>query len=206
MNYIENEQKAFEWFKQNFDPAAELHGGYDSTEADIYSPKMFGYIEVKMIDNKHSARCGQFTINTRFDNPAATAILNGNTSQDKLQEFVSYHYRTKKVVGFIIGIDEQSYCYLTFDDFLKTAFFSVQSYCKRSGTRPCPIKDQDALLGLYEDFIRQDKRLYCPKKERWGEYFFYNNEEFFISLKNQGEIRKCSNTKNMTYHIEVKIK
>ena len=206
MNYIENEQCAFEWFRRHFDPTAELRGGYDSTEADIYSPKMLGYVEIKMIDSKHSARCGQFTVNTRFDNPAATAILNGNISQEKLQEFVRYHYNTKKVVGFIVGLNEQTYCYLTFEDFLRECIFSVQSYCKRSGTRSCPIKDQENILKICNDFVRQDNKIYCLNKDKWGEYFFYNGEEFFISLKNQGEIRKCSNTKNMTYHIEVKIK
>lgn len=206
MNYIENEQKAFEWFKQNFDSTAELRGGYDSTESDIYSPKLGGYIEVKKIDSKNSARCGQFTHNTRYNNPASIAIMNGNQTQEKLHEFVEYHYKQKQVIAFIVGLTMDTYQLLDYKEFFNACEFSIQSYGKRSGPTQCPLKYQDGIISTHPHFEKREKRLYSPNEEEWGTYFFYNEQEFFISTTNKGEVRKCSNTKNLTYLVVVKIK
>lgn len=47
MSWENTEVKALDFIKTNFDPAAYLVGGADSTKSDIFSPKYDCYIEVK---------------------------------------------------------------------------------------------------------------------------------------------------------------
>ena len=206
MNYLDNEKCAYEWFKHNHDSSAVLAGGYNANESDIYSPKYEGYIEIKMLMGTKGARCGQFTMSTIENNPYAILILNGDASQETLANFVKHHYEEKQVKYFIVGDVEEGYRLLTMEDFIKISIFSIQSYAKRSGTSSCPKKYQDILLKENTSFYLDGKKIFCRDDSKWGEYLFSQRQEFFISEKCNGEVRKCSNTKNLTYHIEVRLK
>lgn len=201
-----NEKLAYEWFCKNYDAEAILAGGYDSTISDIYSPKLGCYVEVKMINATTSARCGQFTIGTINNNPFSILIYNGIDLENNLRNFVRYHYTNKQVGYFIIGIGETEYTLLTIEDFLEVAKFSLpRPYEKKSGTDHCPKKYQKKLLQDHPEFIIRDGCVYCVDSTKWKTYLFSDNIKFYISDKTGGEVRKCSTTNNLTYHIEVKI-
>ena len=204
MEYLDNEIKAHLWFTETYDSDATLNGGYDATKSDIYSPKFGSWIEVKMIDKHSSARCGQFTDGTISKNPFSILLLNGQNIEENLINFVRYHYQEKQVEYFIVG-SEDDFMLLSIEEFLSTAKFSLaKPYHKKSGTSSCPKKYWSDLIRNY-NFIEQDGRIYCKDDSRFGEYFFHEGIKFFISKTNQGEVRKCSSTNNLTYHIEVKM-
>jgi hypothetical protein len=142
---------------------------------------------------------------TMANNPYSLSIYNGEETELILKNFVQYHYEQKNVVGFIVGSSKETYQMLTMADFLESCVFSVQSYGKKSGTRSCPLKDQDGIMETYPHFIKRDKKLYTPNEEEYGTYFSFADNNYFIS-KSNGEIKKRSKTKNLTYHIEVKLK
>lgn len=204
-NFLTNEHLAYNWFKENYDPAAEYKGGYDSTVSDIYSPKYGGYIEIKLMDESHEARCGQFTDRTVDSNPYAIAIIGGNTTQNVLKNFVAHHYSKKQVVCFIVGSDE-NYRLLTNEEFIDQTYFYMDIYAKKSGTKSCPKKYQQSILDLSEEFLTMDGKLYCLNKDKWGEYFYASDSKFFISQKNNGEVRKCDIAHSTTFHIKGKLK
>ena len=205
MNYLENEAAAFEWFKKNYDAEAELIGGFDSTKSDIYSHKYQCYVEVKMISSTSSARCGQFTEGTVSKNPYSIYLINEKNLDDNLINFVRYHYGQKDVGYFIVG-EDGNYTLMSLAAFLQNAEFTLaKPYCKKSGTSPCPKKYFDALAAM-DDFAVIDGRMFCNNTNRFGEYFYHDGAKFFISVKSNGEVRKCSTTNNLTYHIEVKMK
>ena len=52
----------FCFFKQEYDDAAVLYGGYNANQSDVYSPRFNSFIEIKDLTN--GARCGQFTDST----------------------------------------------------------------------------------------------------------------------------------------------
>ena len=199
----ESENKAFNWFRKNIDSIAEHRGGEDSSCGDIYSPKYNSFIEVKDITN--GARCGQFTEGTIKNNPYAQAIYDGIKETNVLQDFISYHYSKKNVTHFII-IDNDDISFYTLKDFLKDFVFEVQApYAKRSGTRSAPKKDINILLKADSDFFLVDGVVYCKDKKRWNQYFsLINTFDYFISAKKNGELRKRSATKNMTWHLVIK--
>ena len=204
-NYLTNEQKAYTWFKENYDPAAEYKGGYDSTVSDIYSPKYGGYIEIKLMDETHQVRCGQFTDKKVGTNPYALSILCGDATQETLQNFVAHHYSAKQVVKFIIGSNE-NYHLLTNDEFIKQAHFFMDVYAKKSGTKTCPKKYRPMILVFGDKFIETEGKLYCTDKDKWGEYFYVSDYKFFISKDNHGEVRKCDTAHSTTFHIKAKLK
>ena len=206
MTHEQNEQKAYMWFCANYDPNATLEGGYDSTVSDIYSPKLEGYVEIKMINKSTSARCGQFTAGTMGTNPFAVLIYNEVELDKNLRNFVQYHYASKGVKYFIVGIDEEEYQLLSMEDFLDAAVFSFpKPYEKKSGTSHCPKKYQEKLLRDNSDFEIRDGYVYCVNPIRWKTYIFSDGVKFYIGDKTGGEVRKCSTTNNLTYHIEVKM-
>jgi hypothetical protein len=202
---LTNEQKAYIWFKENYDPAAEYKGGYDSTVSDIYSPKYGGYVEIKLMDETHHVRCGQFTDKKTGTNPYALPIFYGDTAQETLQNFVAHHYSTKKVVRFIIDSNE-NYRLLTNDEFVKQAYFFTDIYAKKSGTKTCPKKYRPMLLAFNDKFVETEGKLYCTDKDKWGEYFYVSDCKFFISKYNHGEVRKCDIAHSTTFHIKAKLK
>lgn len=204
MNWENSERRAYFWFKENIDPEASYHGGADSTCGDIFSPLFGSFIEVKDITN--GARCGQFTESTIKDNPHAQAIYDGNCSDEVCKLFVKYHYDKKSVNHFII-VDGGSIKFYTIDALFEDYLFEVQSpYAKRSGTRQAPKKDIPLLLKLDKTFsIGEDGKVYCSDDSRWGQYVSLEDAfDYFISLKNSGELRKRSTTKNMTWHLLIK--
>lgn len=205
MDYLTNEQNAYTWFKENYDPAAEYKGGYDSTVSDIYSPKYGGYIEIKLMDETHQVRCGQFTDKKIGINPYAIAIFGGDVAQKTLQNFVVHHYSYKQVVRFIIGSDK-NYRLLTTDEFINQSYFFLDVYAKKSGTKSCPKKYHPTLLAFNDKFIETEGKLYCIDETKWGEYFYMSDNKFFISKKNNGEIRKCDTAHSTTFHIKAKLK
>ena len=199
-NWKESEKKAYKWFKAHYDPNAEHMGGEDSTQGDIYSPLYDAYIEVK--DITHGARCGQFTESTIKDNPFAQAIYSGSTDPKICRKFIQYHYNKKNVTHFIV-VDNDKLSFHSFADFFKNYTFEVQKpYEKRSGTRQAPKKDISLLLDLdVEFFLDKDGKVYCYNKNRWGNYVtVIDTFDYFISKQN-GELRKRSTTKNMTWHL-----
>ena len=205
MDYLQNETAAFEWFKANHDADAQLIGGFDSTQSDIYSHKYQCYVEVKMISSTASARCGQFTEGTIDKNPYAIHLINEKNLNDNLINFVRYHYGQKDVGYFIVGT-EGNYTLMSLAAFLENAEFTLaKPYHKKSGTSPCPKKYFDDLAAM-DDFEVVEGRMFCRDGKRFGEYFYHNGVKFFISVKSGGEVRKCSTTNNLTYHIEVKMK
>ena len=202
-NWETAEALAYNWFKENIDSNAMSLGGQDSTVGDIYSPLYDAYIEVKDITN--GARCGQFTESTIKDNPYASAIYSGEFTQDICSKFVQHHY-AKKGVNYFIVINNQELSFYTFDEFFSAYTFEVQKpYEKRSGTRSAPKKDIPILLNTDSEFVLgADKKVYCNNKNRWGEYVsVINTFDYFIG-KNAGELRKRSNTTNMTWHLLIK--
>ena len=204
-NYLINEQQAYAWFKENHDPAAEYKGGYDSTVSDIYSPKYGGYIEIKLMDKNLEARCGQFTNNTLGSNPYATSIISDGADQSTLKNFVAYHYSKKQVVRFIVGSNE-NYRLLTNDEFIDQTYFYMDIYAKKSGTKSCPKKYQQSILNMSEEYLMMNGKVYCLNKDRWGEYFYVSDNKFFISQRNNGEVRKCDIAHSTTFHIKGKLK
>lgn len=204
MAWLESEKKAYQWFKHNVDTDAESIGGEDSTKADIYSPMYDSYIEIKDITS--GARCGQFTESTIKDNPYAQAIYDGDYSLQTCQNFIQYHYNKKNVSHFIV-VDGDEVFFHPFEEFFSKYTFEVQNpYKKRSGTREAPKRDIPTILSLSEEFIVGDNgRIYCINSDRWGEYLsVFNTFDYFISKKNNGEIRKRSTTENMTWHLLIK--
>jgi hypothetical protein len=206
MTYELNEKMAYEWFCKNYDAEAILAGGYDSTISDIYSPKFGCYVEVKMMNSTTSTRCGQFTESTINNNPFSILLYNGIDLENNLRNFVEYHYTAKQVGYFIVGIGETEYTLLSMEEFLKVGKFSFpKPYKKRSGTNHCPKKYQEKLLQDHPEFTIKDGYVYCVDPTKWKTYLFSEGIEFFISDKTGGEVRKCSTTNNLTYHIEVKM-
>ena len=206
MTHEQNEQMAHKWFCNNYDAEAKLEGGYDSTISDIYSPKFDCYVEVKMINVSTSARCGQFTEGTINSNPFAILLYNGIDIDTNLRNFVQYHYSTKGVKYFIVGIGEEEYRLLTLEEFLSLSNFSLpKPYRKKSGTSHCPKKYQEKILQIDDDFQIRDGYVYCMNPSKWKTYIFLDDAKFYISDKADGEVRKCSTTNNLTYHIEVKM-
>ena len=204
MNWQKSEQRAYQWFKTHIDPDAILIGGGDSTQADIYSHKFDAYVEIKDITS--GARCGQFTKTTIKDNPFAQAIYDGDYSPATCYQFVQFHYNKKNVTHFII-IDGDEIYFHSFEEFLSKYTFEVQNpYQKRSGTRQAPKQDIAPLLNSDEEFILEDNgRVYCHNSDRWGEYVSLETPfDYFISKKNNGELRKRSTTQNMTWHLLIK--
>lgn len=195
-----SENSAYEWFKKNIDPNATQYGGENANVPDIYSPLYESFVEVKDITN--GARCGQFTEGTISNNPFASAIYNGNCSADICCNFVKYHYSQKNVSHFII-IDNDYLTLYDFDTFFASHIFSLQApYCKRSGTRQAPKKDIPYLLNENASFVLSDNgRVYCTDTSQWGTYLITPMGDYFISKTNQGELRKQSNTFNMTWHL-----
>ena len=203
MSWKESEEKAFIWFKSNYDPNAVHEGDADSTCGDIYSPLYNTYIEVKDITN--GARCGQFTESTIKDNPYAQAIYSGSDDNLICRQFVQFHYTKKNVSHFII-INGNDLTFMTFGDFFKNYVFEVQKpYAKRSGTRSASQKDIQILLALNSSFyLEEDNKVYCKDNSLWGTYIsVIDTFDYFIS-KTTGELRKRSVTKNMTWHLLVK--
>lgn len=204
MNWQKSEEKAFKWFQAHIDPDAMLIGGEDSTQADIYSHTLEAYIEIK--DITCGARCGQFTESTIKDNPFAQAIYNGDYSPEICHQFIQYHYSKKNVTHFIV-VDGDEISFHSLKDFLSNYIFQVQNpYQKRSGTRKVPKRDIAPLLKLNEDFVLgEDGYVYCRNTDLWGEYVSLETSfDYFISKKNNGELRKRSATQNMTWHLLVK--
>jgi hypothetical protein len=201
-NWKNSEKEAYIWFKENVDSNAEYYGGEDSTIGDIYSPKLEGYVEVKDITN--GARCGQFTESTIKDNPYAQDIYNGNVSSEVCKNFIKYHYEKKGVTNFLV-VDNDTISYHALEDFLSKYTFELQKpYRKRSGTGVAPKKDIPLLLENADFSIAEDGRVHCTNPERWGEYVsVIDPSDYYIGKKN-GELRKRSNTINMTWHLTVK--
>ena len=158
-----------------------------------------------MISSTASARCGQFTEGTIDKNPYAIHLINEKNLNDNLINFVRYHYGQKDVGYFIVGT-EGNYTLMSLAAFLENAEFTLaKPYHKKSGTSPCPKKYFDTLAAM-DDFAIIDGRMFCNNTNRFGEYFYHEGVKFFISVKSNGEVRKCSTTNNLTYHIEVKMK
>lgn len=198
-----NELKAFELFKQNVDSQATYTGGSNSTEADIYSPKLCGYVEVKTLDKE--AFGGQFTATTAIY-PVCQKVLNGEVTAETAKEFSKAHYADRKVKQFITIKDDEISFY-DFQTFFEKFNFDWQIRRKKSETREVPKKDVEAIVkqipgGVYE----QDGKWFVNDESLAGQYFNINGANFFISSRNCGEVRKCSNTNNMTYHVVIKEK
>ena len=206
MGHETHERKAYNWFKENYDSAAEHKGGYDSTVSDIYSPKFQCFIEVKMIDTKSTARCSQFVEGSTSANPYVELLQKGMETVDNLKGFIRYHYGKKDVKYFIVGIE--NFSLLPMEEFLEQTIISLaKPYKKRSGTNPCGKKISLKLIELDSEFVLIDNKPYCTNQKRFGEIFVYDNKEFFISDKNNGEIRTRGKVpKKSTYHIEVRLK
>ena len=205
-NWKISEKKAYQWFKDTIDANAVPLGGADSTKGDIYSPKYNSYIEVK--DITRNARCGQFTESTIKDNPFATFIYDGSDDIEICKNFIKYHYEKKKVSYFIV-VDGNKMNFYNVEEFLANHIFEVQCpYAKRSGTSQAPQKDIPALLNHdAEFFLANDNRVYCSNEKRRGEYVsIFDAFDYFISKINNGELRKRSPTKNMTWHLIIKRK
>ena len=206
MDYETNERNAYIWFKENYDPAAEYKGGHDSTVSDIYSPKFQCFVEVKMIDTKSTARCGQFVEKSVSANPYVDLLQKGMETIENLKGFVRYHYSEKNVRYFIVGIE--NFSLLSIEEFLEQTIISLaKPYKKRSGTHSCSKGISLKLIELDSEFELVDNKPYCINQNRFGEIFVYDNKEFFISGKNNGEIRSRGKApEKNTYHIEVKLK
>lgn len=208
MTHQEYEKLALDWFVKNFDAEAEAKGGNDSTVSDIYSPKFHGYVEVKMIDAKNSARCGQFVEDTPSANPYAALLQNGQDTAENVIGFVKFHYSQKGVKYFIVGTED--FALLTFDQFFAMADFSLaKPYKKKSGSSPCPQKYMSELIAINPDFAIVDKQLYCLTASRYGEKFVYDGVSFMISSSTTcpGRINKLSKpAEKATYHLHVKMK
>lgn len=204
MNWEKSEKKAFEWFKNNYDNDAVYQGHNNSTISDIYSPLYNCYIEVKDITN--GARCGQFTKSTISNNPYAEAIYLGKNDEETCINFVKEHYRAKRVEAFIV-INNNNISLVVFDDFFNNYTFKIQKpYCKRSGTSSAPIKDKETLLKFNTAFYQENNKVFCSDQNLFGTYCsVFNPFDYFIS-KTTGELRKRSNTNNMTWHIVIKEK
>ena len=204
MSWKDSEIKCFQWFKENIDNQAELYGAEDSTQPDIYSPLYESYIEVKDITN--GARCGQFTESTIKNNPYASNIYSGLITPEICKQFVKFHYEQKNVSHFII-FNNNEISFFTLENLFDNFTFEVQTpYAKRSGTRQAPKKDISILLDMdSEFFLGKDGKVYCPNPNRWGKYVSVNDTfDYYISKQNNGELRKRSNTQNLTWHLLIK--
>lgn len=204
MNWKKSEERAYEWFKENIDVNAIKEKAADSTVADIYSPLLSAYVEVKDISN--GARCGQFTESTMKDNPHSELIYNGDFSEETSIGFAKYHYEKKGVKHFIV-VENGSISFYNGEDFFNTYKISVQTpYKKRSGTRSAPKKDIPLLLEFSSNFVLNDEdgRVYCTDPSQYGKYIsLHDFSDYFISKTKDGEVRKRSSTNNMTWHILV---
>ena len=191
MTALEFEQFAYKWVLLNFSDKCQLKGGYNSTESDIYVPESKTYIDVKYINP--SARCGQFT-----ENNINNELLNG--SEAVIKEYVEAYYHNKKVQYVFYG-NENNFYFDTLHNWINKCHFSLaKPYKKRSGTSKLPQKDRK----LFEDnllFIKEG-RTYIKDNTLKNSYIEKGGNTYLIN--NNSEIRKCSQTKNLTYHIEVK--
>lgn len=203
MSWKDSEIKCFQWFKENIDNQAELYGAEDSTQPDIYSPLYESYIEVKDITN--GARCGQFTESTIKNNPYASDIYSGLITPEICKQFVKFHYEQKNVSHFII-FNNNEISFFTLEDLFSNFIFEVQTpYAKRSGTRSAPKKDIPFLLNFDKSYILKDNKVYCTNNNYWGNYIsLFNTFDYYIIKQNNGELRKRSNTQNLTWHLLIK--
>jgi hypothetical protein len=193
------EEKAYHWFKENHDENSIWYGGSNSKVIDIWSEK-YGWVEAKDITN--GARCGQFTESTLKNNPYSNNIYLQKYTNDDIINFIKYHYKKKEVNYFIVSYYDKFYFH-GFEDFFNSYDFDLQQpYEKRSGTRSAPIKDREDLLKLNSNFfLGSNNKVYCNDKNLFGEYISLNSFlDYFISKKD-GELRKRSNTKNLTWHM-----
>lgn len=202
MSWKESESLAFDWFKNNYDNEAILKGEENSNYSDIFSPKFNSYIEVK--DLTDGARAGQFTESTIKNNPFSEKIYRDEYTNNDIIEFIKYHYQKKNVSHFIVIYNNEIQMY-NWDDFFNTFVFELQKpYKKRSGTRSAPKKDFNDLL-LNPDFYQENDKIYCRNASYKGQYYSLKNPfDYFIS-KTNGELRKRSNTNNLTWHMIINL-
>lgn len=190
MTALEFEQFAYNWVLSNFSNKCQLKGGYNSTESDIYLPESKTYIEVKYLNP--SARCGQFT-----ENNIKTELL--NASEDIIKKYVEQYYYNKAVQYVFYGNENNFYFDTLHDWIIKCHFSLAKPYRKRSGTSKLPKKDRI----FFEEnlLIFKDGRTYMKDDNYQNSYIERNGNTYYIN--SNLEIRKCSHTKNLTYHIEV---
>lgn len=202
MGWKESELLAFNWFKDNYDNEAILKGEENSNYSDIFSPKFNSYIEVK--DLTDGARAGQFTESTIKNNPFSEKIYRDEYTNNDIIEFIKYHYQKKNVSHFIVIYNNEIQMY-NWDNFFNAFVFELQKpYKKRSGTRSAPKKDFNDLL-LNPDFYQENDKIYCRNTSYKGQYYSLKNPfDYFIS-KTNGELRKRSNTNNLTWHMIIKL-
>lgn len=112
----------------------------------------------------------------------------------------------KKQVKYFLCYFNREFQLYTIEEFCNSFAFSIQCYCKKSGTRQVPKKDFKKVLDYSKYFYKaENDRLYCSDRNISGQKFDIEEDEFFVSKKTN-EIRKCSKTKNKTYLVEVSVK
>lgn len=180
-------------------------GGSDSTQSDILLSNG-SFVEIKKIP---ALAFGQFTESTVGENPYSKQILdifindNNNPSLGVLgKEWVKYHYQKKNVSHFLLETNGV-FQFITLEDFINNHNFYCSGRAKASGSQPCPKGKYAQVSSMIETTIING-RLFSNDKNLFGTYFNLDNDKYFISKKNNGEIRKCSKIANFTIllHLE----
>ena len=204
-----SEEKAYKWFKKNYDPNAIQLGGYDCTVSDIQSP-LYGLIEVKEI----VAQCGQFVQSTINQNPiskiiAAKAVE--DVTPDECRAWCRYHY-IQRGVKYVIIVDGDNFELYPINDFFDKWNFAVTYRNKSSGSNaltkrywdqiPKTLKVVDALNS------RGTKCKFCPDRTLWGSnrkypiifpVKFYDGSIRRAGINSKGIVSVLSETKNPTW-------
>lgn len=205
LTWEEIEKNALMFIQKEIDRGAILIGGSNSYSSDILLPNS-NFIEVKKIP---AAAFGQFTESTIDNNPFSNKILStflNSNSDNKIyldnlgKDWVEYHYRQKNVSHFLLF--DSSFKLVTIEDFIKDNTFYCTGRAKASGSSKCPKKYYEQLTNILDLEIKND-RIYAKDNNLFGSYIEIDKVRFFVSKKNKGEIRKCSEIKNFTILLNI---
>lgn len=204
MVWQESEEIAYIFYKNNYDPQATYLGKSDSTNPDIYSPKLNGFVEVKMAKG---FQCGQFTKSTIKNNSLSKAFLEGETTAEN---WVKEHYRQKNVKLFILVYENGDLQILDFDAFFNQVKISLEDRnFKGSGSSSCPKKDVNKLKQAgYDVYLGEDNLVHYRNQPYLSKILIGGYRYQFGKKGYESEllVRKLSNTKNQTWIFEGKVK
>lgn len=194
----EIELDGLKYVHEFLDPDAIHIGGSDSTQSDIRLSNGY-FIEIKKIP---ALAFGQFTEATIKNNPYSQEILNifledNNPQLGSLgQDWVLYHYNQKRVSHFLLE-SNGLFQLVPIEEFIENNNFHCSGRAKASGSQSCPKGKYAQVSSILDTYIL-DGRLFANDRNLLGTYFNLDGDKYFISKKNNGEIRKCSKIANFT--------
>lgn len=207
----DGENALFDYIKENYDNNAELQGGMNSHDCDIFSP-VLGIIEVKDLP----AQSGQFTVATAKDynfsneimnafgkNPINNAVVKDNNLCIKWIR--DYYVNTKKVNYFGVREADGTIHLQTPDEYFSTHTFECVVRYKKSGSSSAAKWVDDCVPAEWGCY-REGSKLYAPNANPGDSCVRQNTRknDKVLWVNKSNEVRILSDTNNLTYIFNVK--